>query len=241
MSDLVIREVKPGVWTFSRPFLRAPFVPFGGRSTAIKLNDGSVWLVASTRADDETIAKINEIGPVKYIVSPDVEHHLSLKAYSDIYPEAKVIGVIGHELKVSPELKLSGQYGTDPEGTLYGYEDEISAVFFPAFANKDVAFFHKASKTLITADLIFNFPPKEAYSKSKEHATSWLPGHSKINPWTWVGRTFIGGLAKDVHANSGPAKVVASWDFDTIIMCHGDVIEGRGKEAWNSMWSKYLK
>ena len=33
--------------------------------------------------------------------------------------------------------------------------------FFPGFATKEVAFFHKDSKSLIEADLLFNMPPKE--------------------------------------------------------------------------------
>lgn len=64
----------------SQPFKRAPFIPFGGRSTAIRLQDGSVWLLASTKADEETLAKIREIGPVKYICAPDLEHWLNLSA-----------------------------------------------------------------------------------------------------------------------------------------------------------------
>jgi len=33
--------------------------------------------------------------------------------------------------------------------------------FFPGFLTKEVAFFHKDSKSLIEADLLFNLPPKE--------------------------------------------------------------------------------
>jgi len=33
--------------------------------------------------------------------------------------------------------------------------------FFPGFTTKEVAFFHKDSKSLIEADLLFNLPPKE--------------------------------------------------------------------------------
>lgn len=70
-----------------RPFQRAPFFPLGGRSTAIKvcyfdrvtryasismimyglqLKNGTVWLLASTPADMETLNKLREIGNVQY-------------------------------------------------------------------------------------------------------------------------------------------------------------------------------
>jgi hypothetical protein len=38
---------------------------------------------------------------------------------------------------------------------------QIKACYFSGFANKDVAFFHAASKTLIEADLLFNLPGNE--------------------------------------------------------------------------------
>lgn len=132
-------------------------------------------------------------------------------------------------------------YGKDPEDTLYGFEDEISAQYFSGFENKDVAFFHKASKTVIEADLLFNFPPTEQYSKSKERyivsqslnmlkvfadeelcsGKTWVPLVGSIAPGSWAHKQLIGGLAKDIKTNSRDAKVVESWDFDTIIPCHG--------------------
>jgi len=36
------------------------------------------------------------------------------------------------------------------------------------------------------------------------------------------------------------AQIVAGWDFDRIIPCHGDVIETKGKEAWRSTYKAYL-
>jgi hypothetical protein len=89
MSDIVIREVRfhtspgrniarrlliyyfrtkiaPEVWTFSRPFARFyGLFPMGGRSTAIKLSDGRVWVIASTPLSEETKAAVDKLGPVR--------------------------------------------------------------------------------------------------------------------------------------------------------------------------------
>ena len=48
-----------------RPFKRFDLIPFGGRSTAIKLRNGDVWVLASTPLNDVTKAKLSELGPVK--------------------------------------------------------------------------------------------------------------------------------------------------------------------------------
>jgi len=239
-SDLVIREVKTGVWTFSRPFQRAPLVPFGGRSVAVKLNDGSVWLFASTKADEETLSKIRDIGPVKYIVAPDFEHYLNLADYHKAFPSAKVIGVDGLETKPAlSEVTFAGLYGKDPEGTKYGFEDEVSACYFSGFQNKDVAFCHKASKTLIEGDLLFNMPPKEQYSKSTTSPYSWLPFVGNMAPFTKTHRFFTSQLVTNPEAAKKDATTVTGWDFDTVIPCHGDVVETNGKAAWQSVWDKF--
>jgi hypothetical protein len=101
MSDVVIREVRPGTSHRARccvltrvslgcegcldllsvrrvsashalslidkirPFARFGMIPVGGRSTAIRMTDGGVWVMASTPLTPETKAKLSEIGPVK--------------------------------------------------------------------------------------------------------------------------------------------------------------------------------
>ena len=50
---------------YRSPFTLLGFFPLGGRSTAIKLSEGGVWLLASTPCSEETKAKLNELGEVK--------------------------------------------------------------------------------------------------------------------------------------------------------------------------------
>ncbi|KAJ7598658.1 hypothetical protein C8J56DRAFT_814825 [Mycena floridula] len=256
IPELVIRQVTENVWTFSRPFPRFGFLPWGGRSTAIKL-DAGVWVLASTPLTQETKSTIDKLGPVKWIVAADILHHMFLAEFKKAYPDAKLIGVegLGEKKKAEgveldggkstnhlPYVKLtdllSAEYGRDPAGTLYGFEDEIKACYFSGFENKDVAFHHVASKTLIVADLLFNLPGKEQYSKTTKSAK--IPIIGKLDPYTWVHKNFVWGAGKDKPAMTRDAKTVAEWDFERVIMCHGDVIETDGKKAWASAYTKYL-
>jgi len=44
-----------------------------------------------------------------------------------------------------------------------------------------------------------------------------------------------------VHrAMSRDTKVVAAWDFDRIIPCHGDVVDTGGKQIWLDAFKMYL-
>jgi len=88
----------------------------------------------------------------------------------------------------------------------------------------EVAFFHRASRTLILCDLAFNFGPGTAWP------TRWLMrvirsygrfGPSTLDPW----------LIRDRAAARASLERILAWDFDRVVVAHGDVLEGGGREA----------
>ncbi|KAI0711492.1 hypothetical protein C8Q76DRAFT_60115 [Earliella scabrosa] len=238
-SGIVIREVTQNVWTFSRGFTLFGLLPIGGRSTAIKLQAGGVWILASTPLTDDTKEKLVELGEVKYIVAGNSFHNLFLKQYKEAYPSAKLIGP--EDIMKKKELvglQLDGAFSASNPNPTLGFEDEIETCFFSGFVNKDTAYYHKPSKTVIGADLLFNNPPTEQFSKSTESPHSLL--FSRMNPTGWQQRLFIWSKQENKEALRREAKTVHSWDFDRYIPCHGDVIETGGKAAWAAAWVNYL-
>ncbi|KAI5996487.1 hypothetical protein F5J12DRAFT_922376 [Pisolithus orientalis] len=217
MSDTVTREVAKGVWIFSRPFARYGVLPMGGRSTAIKLSDGGVWVLASTPLSEETKRKIDELGQVKYIINADAVHHLFLGEFKRAYPDAKLIGVADTLKRIDDKsIKFDGLWGRDPPDTEYGFENDIKHCYFSGFRNKDVAFLH---------DLLLNLP-------ATEQAT--------LKPNSWAQQKILQSLATDMEAMKRDARTVASWDFDRIIPCHGDVIERDGSKAWREAYKFFI-
>ncbi|KAJ3512012.1 hypothetical protein NMY22_g15462 [Coprinellus aureogranulatus] len=251
MSETVIREVAKGVWTFSRPFSRFGLFPVGGRSTAVKLKDGGVWILASTPLDEETKATLQDLGPVRnflgitaaarYIIGADALHYMFIDQYKTAYPEAKVVApvdAIENMKKAGKDVAFDGAWGRDPLSTRYGFEEDIEHCYFSGFRNKDVAFLHKDSKSLIQADLLMNLPPREQYAKAK--STPLLSAISRMNPSTWAHPHMTWSLGVDIEAMRRDAKTVSDWDFTRIIPCHGDVIEVDAKKAWNTVFQKFL-
>jgi len=53
----------------------------GGRSTAIRLSSGDVWVIASTPLSDETKTAVEKLGTVKYILAADADHHFFLSEW----------------------------------------------------------------------------------------------------------------------------------------------------------------
>jgi len=58
-----------------------------------------------------------------------------------------------------------------PGDEVFDTRASISFSYFSGYKNKDVAFLHSASKTLVQADLLFNLPAKEQYSKTGKPAS----------------------------------------------------------------------
>jgi hypothetical protein len=82
--------------------------------------------------------------------------------------------------------------------------------------------FHRASRTLIVADLLFNFGPE---------TSAW----TRFLVRCAVGRRHHPGMSgpfrmsiKDQPAFQQSVKTLTSWDFNRIIVGHGEVIETDG-------------
>ena len=63
---VVVHKESLLICVLSSPFSVMNIFPVGGRSTAIKLRNGDVWVLASTPLNEPTKAKLREMGPVKY-------------------------------------------------------------------------------------------------------------------------------------------------------------------------------
>ncbi|KAG5643709.1 hypothetical protein DXG03_009758 [Asterophora parasitica] len=279
-------QVASNVWTFSwyvprirsrmlinishSPFSRlGGFLPFGGRSTAIKLKSGGVWVLASTPLEPETKAKIDELGAVK------------------AYPDAKLIAP-KEAIENDPDRQLRFD-GGEALGALSALFPLLS--FFSSFKNKDIAFFHPETKVLIEADLLFNLPATEQVRFAFCHnnaahvnamTTSILKRSLRGSYLSLVAFHLLHGYTQDFsgilestkraysviftfvsvvnfdgsRAMRRDAKTVAGWDFEKIIPCHGvsrlnwhelrllniswDVIESGGNKAWKKAYKFYL-
>jgi hypothetical protein len=241
---MVIRDVTPQITTLSVPFLRFNRIKIGGRGTLVKLQSGSVAVFSPVAYTNEVQTKVKSMGPVKYIVAPDIEHHIYVSTWAKEYPDASVIGPEGLPEKrekdeatkgvkfahvFTPKNKLEMQI--TPE-----FDSEFSYEYVHSHENKELVFLHKPSRTLIEADLLFNLPATEQYSKSGESATSGLLTRlfgalqNTKGDFLWQRRFLYYALAgKDRKGFAESARRIQAWDYDRIIPCHGDVIETGGK------------
>jgi hypothetical protein len=166
-NKTVIRDVTSEITTFSVPFNRfAPFgfrnfVAVGNRATAIRFHDGRILLLNPVPLEPTVRATLTALGGVHFIAS-DLGHHLYVKSYLEVWPDAKTIGVPGLEQKrkdVTWDF-ISGDWSRGGPEDEFGFSD-VETVMFEGFITYCVAWYHKPSQTLIQSDLMMNLPCTE--------------------------------------------------------------------------------
>ena len=206
-------------------------------------------------------AKVASLGgDVRYLVATDFEHHIFLSEWAAAYPNAKLIGPEG-----MPEKRQKAddpKIGKEPFAVVLTKEnrnqakigDDFDADFELEYVhshpNKELVFFYKPDKVVIQADFLFNLPAIEQYSR--------VPDDQKPKLGV-LGRFFLGANSTEGDALSmkrflwyvlsrrdragfnESAKRIASWDFDTIIPCHGETLVGNGKQVFEKVFAWHLE
>ncbi|MBG9987658.1 DUF4336 domain-containing protein [Aerococcaceae bacterium DSM 111176] len=162
-----LKPVAENIWIVDGPQINMDIkigsIPFSTRMTIIKLNDGSLWCHSPIQATPNLIAEINQLGPVKHLVSPNMIHYAYISEWQNYYPDAIAWASPGvdkraasQNIEVTFDHDLTNQ--APPEWSI-----EIDQLIFKGSAvMEEVVFFHKSSQTLILADLIENFEPQHS-------------------------------------------------------------------------------
>ena len=91
------------------------------------------------------------------------------------------------------------------------------------------AIFHRASRTLVVGDLLFNFPQDASWWT--KFAARWLLRLDRLVGMSLVFRSMI----RDRHAFHRSMADIFAWDFDRAVVGHGSVVESNAKELLRSV------
>ncbi|KAH7311970.1 hypothetical protein BKA65DRAFT_440964 [Rhexocercosporidium sp. MPI-PUGE-AT-0058] len=260
----VIREIVPGVTTISVPFLRFGRIKFGGRATIVKLQSGTLAVFSPTPLTPLIKTTISSLStsptPVSYLIAPDVEHHMNLSAWHAAFPTSHVIGPEGLPEKRAQANASDKTVTIIPFSTIFTAKDkqstkvteefdaEFEYEYVDAHPNKEIVFFHKPSKTVIEADLLFNLPATEQYSKSGiDPTTGWATKlfaglQNTRGAATWQKRMLWYVFSKSDREGFGQSmRRINGWGFVNLVPCHGDSFVGDGKGIFEKVMQWHLE
>jgi hypothetical protein len=204
------------------------------RMTVIKLSSGELLIHSPCEIDEAWKAEIAALGPVAAIIAPGNFHWLHVASCQQAFPDAATYICPGVEKRAGAGLVYDHVLADQAPALWAGQLSQV--VLQGTRLMREVGFFHHASKTLILVDLI-------------ENVTAATPDTN------WFLRVFFRAIgmwnrpspAPEYRFGWGDKKLVRAgmeqmlaWDFERVIVSHGDVITTDAKRVVAHAWRKIL-
>lgn len=195
---------------------------------------------------------------VTHLIIPDKEHTLAAVSFKEKYPDLKIIAMEGVDLgSVKIDYTVTDKYAhklldksvlaeigiTDPV-----ILDNFQFVYLPKHANKELVAYEKNSKIVFEADLLFNlrkdqsleqFSPETGYPKDYfPHGGLSYPTRY-MNPDSKVGIFLLNKIANSAASAEG-LRTIYGWDFDQMVMCHGNIFTSGAKAEFKKVFGKVV-
>lgn len=214
-----------GLWSVEGTLTRG-WSPLSLRMTVLRLSGGELVVNSPIELDDALRAEIDALGPVRYVVAPNRAHHYYVPDAGRAWPEARLLAAPG-----LPEKRRDVHFTeTIGEGTVSEWKGEIEThlVVGIPFLN-EVVLFHRGSRTLVLTDLCFNVhrAPSAALRLFFRLNGAWQRfGPSRL----------LRLMVRDGSGVERSIRRILEWDFDRIVVTHGDIVETGGREALRAAW-----
>jgi hypothetical protein len=212
-----LRKIAPGVHVAEAP-QRFGGVALGARMTVLEL-EGGLFVHSPLAVDPGQIAgEVGTLGAPRWVLAPNKFHHL----YVGPWIEA---GLEGWAAPGLPEKRPDVSFAGIVETGAPTFGDELEVVTLTCFDfSNEVVVLHKPSRTLVVTDLVFHFTKAAPWPT---RAAFWC-----IGGYPGVRTTVLEKLKMKRDQARKEIGTIAQWDFDRIVMAHGEVVETGGRDAF---------
>jgi len=209
-----LQPVTDSLWEVVRTVNVKGALRIGHRMTVLRIGDGVV--VHSPVEFEPALADaVAEIGPVRWIMAPNLKHDLFLQEWIARFPEADLLAPPGMT-QLHPSLPLRSL----AEASL-PVELELHHIAGMPQVDEYVLL-HRPSRTLIIADLFFNL---HRLGDRWSRFVMWANGAWRRPAPSRLFRLFV----KDKVALRASIDRLLELDFDRIVVGHGDNIQSAGR------------
>ena len=216
-------------------------IQFGGldlfsRMTLVRLDDGKLWVHSPCKPDAQLKSEIDRLGEVAYIIAPGTYHHLYISDFQSCYPDAETFLCPGLEKK-RRDLRFDWILGNRPDSR---WNSEFNQVVIQGTRIiSEVAFAHENSGTLILVDLLENIGDDYTHEAGLLLKFWWKAVFHMWNNPKAAPEYQIGWGDKQVVRKA--LEKILAWDFDRIILAHGNLVESNAKAILIKAWEKVLQ
>jgi hypothetical protein len=200
-------------------------VETGTRMTVVRLADGGLFVHSPVGLDPETKSAVDALGPVRAVVAPSVFHHLSVAAWMQAYPAAIFAACPGLEWK-RPDLAFTYVLGDQPHEA---WARDLEQVYFSARRENEVVFFHPRTRTMICSDALLNL---SLHSSASTRLVASLMRNTAPG-FGYLERVMV----RDRRLARRQIDRILRWDIDKIVLAHGGLVEGDGREVFRRAYA----
>ncbi len=191
------------------------------RMAVIRLSDGSLFIWSPVALSTPLKHEVDSLGPVRYLVSPNMLHHLFLQEWKSAYPKARLFAPPGLPRR-RKDLTFDADLDDVPDK---GWEADVDqVVVHGSFAMTEVVFFHRASRTAIFADLIQNLSHNRY--KGWRGFIARMDGITAPNPG--APREWRASFINRPRARQALERILA-WPIERVLIAHGEPATTNGK------------
>lgn len=232
------KPVAEDIWIVDSGPLHVLGLALPVRMTVIRLRDGGLWLHSPTRHTEALQHALQALGPVRHLVAPNIAHWSFLREWQRHCPEAT--------LWAAPELRRRravGRAGLRLDHDLTGatpapWEGEVSQRIIPGAGGfREVAFFHRPSRSLVLTDLVQNLEPEKLPRPVRPLAR--LVGVAAPRGAT---PAYLRALLRLRRRDAAEAiRQVVAWQPERLIFAHGAWFERNGTAALQRAFAWLLR
>lgn len=159
----VLKPAAENIWVVdSGPMKAMGVIPIPLRSTVIRLSTGDTLIHSPSRLTPELRRQIEEIGPLRHLVAPNIAHWTYLKDWQGQFPDAMTWAAPGLHQRAQVKksgLRLDHDLGSN---TAPGWPPDLDQIAVPGAGGFcEVALHHRDSGTLILVDLVQNLEARK--------------------------------------------------------------------------------
>lgn len=227
----MMRCIDDGLWIADQD-LRVAGLGLGARMTVMRVGEGLLALHSPIAWDESLRAEIELLGEPRWAIAPNLFHHLFVDPWAEAFENLELWVAPGLKKK-RPDLSVDAVFGeADSPKPWEGTLDHV--VFEGAPFINEVAFCHRPSATLVLTDLAFNFGHRAP--TATRFVFRLLGAYGRFGP-TVLERLLI----RDRLSAKRCLESILDWDFDRIIVSHGDVLATGGRDALRGAYDWLLR
>jgi hypothetical protein len=188
------------------------------RMTIVRLPGDELLLYSPTRPTPALHAALRQLGQVRHLLAPNTAHWMFLPAWQQACPDALTWAAPG--LRERGQVRRSGvRLDHDLSDTAPSPWPGTELVLIPgAFGFREIALFHRPSRTLLLADLVLNLSASQVAAVARPLARLLGLVASSGKPAVYL-RAVIGLRRKDA---AQAAERLLAFRPERVIFGHGD-------------------